>query len=994
MEVLIILALVGAVGWLMNQVRDLKRRLELLEDRLLASDQSDAASAPPSVTIVSSEQPAGTIRSEPLERPTEPEAPDSQPEPVPDTDEVPASLPGSVPASPERAQDDAFFSDADESEKEAEPARKPRFDIEDIFGRKLPIWVGGITLAIAGILLVRYSIEAGLVTPSVRVAMAFVFGLGLLAGAEFSYRKPDLVGDPRIRQALAGAGLATLYAGFYLAGTQYGLIGQTFAFIGLAAVTAGAIALSFRFGLPCAILGLVGGFAAPLLVGGEEANLPLLTIYLGLVTAGLSQAGNRQGRPWLSMAALVAGLGWGLLLLLAEDFGTAEVLALGIYLVTLGAVLPALMAGGSFVRPVRLASAFLASLQLALLVDRAGDGALAWGLYLLMGAALAALAWTRRELREASAVAMVIAVGLLTQYGLPITPIFHVIAASVAAIFMVIPLVHIARQPAELADFGKVAAGPIALAAGIYAVTGQPAADIVEPLPALWCLALAAIPATGTWLIRADQSRTVWFASLSASAILLLFGGALLVTPSWISPVFAALALAGAVALTHRRTDRPPGILAAGFASLAVIVLLVSNGTASEILRLSAGNDDGVDLRAMLRWCSVFAALALWAWRARQPIARTAQGIAAAAGYGLIAQILPDSVLPWAVAVAAAGLSAARFDSFAGRAVLVAICALWALGPVADWLATGMEAAAGLAPLAFDWPDWRTGLLKILPFAVAALALKRGLKLPSSVPANLPAYLAAATLLIVLHIVFKHLFNIETRTAFVEQALAERTLWQAILLAIAIALSRPLPRIGAQPMLRTAVAALSLAHFAWFTGGVHNPLLTAQAVGPVPIANLALAAGTVALAATWIIRRATVGRAQVRLRQALDAVAMIIVVAVALALLRQMFAGSVLTSQPLGQSEDLLRSLLGIVLAIAFLIAGRMRDEQSWRIGSLVLMVLAVAKVFLVDAAALEGLLRIASFMALGFSLLGIGWLYARQLGTRKTAAEDEGQAG
>lgn len=41
---------------------------------------------------------------------------------------------------------------------------------------------------------------------------------------------------------------------------------------------------------------------------------------------------------------------------------------------------------------------------------------------------------------------------------------------------------------------------------------------------------------------------------------------------------------------------------------------------------------------------------------------------------------------------------------------------------------------------------------------------------------------------------------------------------------------------------------------------------------------------------------------------------------------------------------------------------------------------LAVLKVFMVDAAGLEGLARITSFVALGFSLIGIGWFYARQL--------------
>jgi len=40
----------------------------------------------------------------------------------------------------------------------------------------------------------------------------------------------------------------------------------------------------------------------------------------------------------------------------------------------------------------------------------------------------------------------------------------------------------------------------------------------------------------------------------------------------------------------------------------------------------------------------------------------------------------------------------------------------------------------------------------------------------------------------------------------------------------------------------------------------------------------------------------------------------------------------------------------------------------------------AVLKVFWFDTAALEGLTRIASVMALGFSLIGIGWFYSKQL--------------
>ena len=77
-----------------------------------------------------------------------------------------------------------------------------------------------------------------------------------------------------------------------------------------------------------------------------------------------------------------------------------------------------------------------------------------------------------------------------------------------------------------------------------------------------------------------------------------------------------------------------------------------------------------------------------------------------------------------------------------------------------------------------------------------------------------------------------------------------------------------------------------------------------------------------------------------------------------------------------------------VLLAIAFLLWGMRTGARAWRIGSLLLMLGAVAKVFLLDASGLEGLLRIATFVALGLSLIGIGWLYSRSLaGTRRLSA-------
>jgi len=122
--------------------------------------------------------------------------------------------------------------------------------------------------------------------------------------------------------------------------------------------------------------------------------------------------------------------------------------------------------------------------------------------------------------------------------------------------------------------------------------------------------------------------------------------------------------------------------------------------------------------------------------------------------------------------------------------------------------------------------------------------------------------------------------------------------------------------------------------------------------------------------------------------------AMLLIAMLGLTLLRQVFAGSIMPPVPMSGTEDLLRSLLGIVLAGAFLAWGAKTGKRSWRIGSMVLMVIAVLKVFLIDAAGLEGLLRIGSFMALGFSLIAIGWVYSKLLTKPDKAETHESAAG
>ena len=105
-----------------------------------------------------------------------------------------------------------------------------------------------------------------------------------------------------------------LYATVYGSHVLYALIGSGSAFAGMAVVTAAALGLSLRHGVPTAVMGLVGGFLTPLLVGepqrerGAPAHLSRPArprpVRAGLA-ARLDLAGGRGDRAELLLDASI-----------------------------------------------------------------------------------------------------------------------------------------------------------------------------------------------------------------------------------------------------------------------------------------------------------------------------------------------------------------------------------------------------------------------------------------------------------------------------------------------------------------------------------------------------------------------------------------------------------------------------------------------------------------------------------------------------------------
>ncbi len=175
-------------------------------------------------------------------------------------------------------------------------------------------WVfilAGVSLALAGVFLVQYGVENGLLSPKMRVLAAIGLGGALVASGEFVRRK---AGDEAGHFALlpsvfAGAGLVAVFAGVLSARMLYGLIGADAAFAGLALTGALAVLLGWVYGPLLAVLGVSGALAAPFLVGGNPGAAGPLHLYFALIAAVALLIDAYKRWAWLSALALIGAFG-------------------------------------------------------------------------------------------------------------------------------------------------------------------------------------------------------------------------------------------------------------------------------------------------------------------------------------------------------------------------------------------------------------------------------------------------------------------------------------------------------------------------------------------------------------------------------------------------------------------------------------------------------------------------------------------------------------
>jgi predicted membrane protein DUF2339 len=277
------------------------------------------------------------------------------------------------------------------------------FDWESLVGVQLFSAIAGIALLIAAVFFLRYSVEHGWLQPPVRAAIGVFVGVSLLVASELkAARRYDVTAN-----AIGASAIAILFATFFAAHALWNLIPAGVAFVMLAIVTAVAVLLAIRrASLFIAVLGLLGGFATPVLLStGENRPIPLFA-YLLLLNVGLAWVAYRQTWPaltWLTVI-LTSLYQWGWVFrFLAEGqlplaMGIFAIFpAVGVAALTVARRTPA-PGGGSFERTALIGAALplLFAVYVAVVPAYAGHAWLLLSFLLVLDAGLIATAIARR----------------------------------------------------------------------------------------------------------------------------------------------------------------------------------------------------------------------------------------------------------------------------------------------------------------------------------------------------------------------------------------------------------------------------------------------------------------------------------------------------------------------------------------------------------------------------------------------------------------------
>jgi uncharacterized membrane protein len=582
---------------------DLKLQLGRLADQLARLHSEGAAPTEPIEVVAAPEEAVPEVRAfqSTAWSGTAPEAPASAEQPVaPRQEEAAAAVSAAT-----------VFEDRTAA---AAAAGLPRRDMEQAIASRWFVWIGGAAIAIGGLLFVKYAYDNELISPAMQIFLGLLAGAALVAAGEFVRRKSVRGLDmDYVPAALSAAGIVTAFGSIYAAYSLYELVGPTTAFVGLAVVALGALALSRLQGPLIAALGLIGSYVTPMMVSTPHPSAAGLFPYLFVVLVASFATMRGRPWPWLGLGVIAGSVVWTALWL-AGPFTNGDTLIVGLFAHAVGLVALFGMRGRAVLDE---ASGSLAELKaaglplvmgligllaevvlLAALVIATAHGALALVFFFGSLAIVLAIAWWKpgmsllAPLAAFAGSAVVLAwqdVSILRpamdENGLwswtvalgPEASRYLGVSIAAAGLLAVIGCLGSRLRHIAFHWAGAASLAPVLLVPGAWA---RADALLGGPAWAATALILTAGLLAGAFMgeerhaAEPEQDLASGILSVGA-ALLILFAAHRLFENVWLTLAIAMLAVAFAVLTTFMRVTLQASI-AAAFGSLAVIRLFVS----------------------------------------------------------------------------------------------------------------------------------------------------------------------------------------------------------------------------------------------------------------------------------------------------------------------------------------------------------------------------------------------------------------------------------
>jgi uncharacterized membrane protein len=775
---------------------------------------------------------------------------------------------------------------------------QPKQDMEQALASRWFVWIGGVAIAIGGLLFVKYAYDNGLISPPLQIVLGLLLGAALVFAGDTLRRKTPARAEPNyVPAALSAAGLATAFGSIYAAYALYELVQPTTAFIGLALLALGALALSLRQGPLIAALGLLGSYVTPMMISSPDPSgwsfFPYLLIIMGASFAVL----RRRPWWWLGYANIIGSALWSFLWL-GGPFEVADTVPIGLFALCVGAVSLFAISGrsilasssGSLLNPMGMTDSLkigsiggvAASLVLAALVVKSGHSNSALTLFFSGMAGIAALSWFKQGDTAA--------------------------APAAAALSFIVLMVW------EQAAFNEWAMDESGLWSSI--LRGE------APQYLRWMLAAgAAFTTLGLAGVFRKSPPLTWGILAAGSAILYLVGAwgrvdALLSDTTWaLLGAFAAAVLLAAVWARRGKVTANDDNLAAGILAI---------GSAGLVLFAEDRILNGV-------WLTIGMAVlaAAYAFSTRTLAVRLLGPIAAALGSFTALRLFvsrelwnDDRTLPlgqhWPL------------YGYGIPVVLFYFSARWLKSSGHNKSATALEGIS-------------------LGLAISLVSLELRVLIGGGLTTDEPQLLeVAAHILTWLGAAYGLMYRQQIFSSLI-------SFWGArILLAVSCAV-----------IVTVSLAAL-------------NPVVTEDPIPGNVVFNALLLAYLAPVVLLGFIARRLDALGWLRFRPALGLLALVLAMTYVTLETKRMFQGPALVAWSLSGAESYAYSAVWLVSALALFAAGIKLGRQYIRYAGLGVMVLVVLKVFLWDMSGLEGLYQIGSFLGLGLSLVGIGWLYQR----------------